>query len=198
MIPMPTLMLSITVILLSLLNPIIDTAHRAVVVRKEAKQAFRYINAFRAQPEKFRHELGVGKLIGVEPTPLRWNSKLAKVAEERALDMATRDYFDHVDPDGLGPNYHINAGGYSLNGDWIKDPKTNNFESIGANHDSAIDGIQAFIIGQGSPGYMHRRHILGMDSWNASLEDIGIGFVRVSQGAQYKSYLCVLIAKHDW
>lgn len=168
------------------------------VQRKEAKQAFHYINAFRANPEKYVTELGLSGLSGVTSTPLKWNRTLARIAEQRAIDMARRDYFDHVDPDGYGPNYHIHTGGYALNPDWVKNRRTNNFESIGANHSSALEGVQAFIIGKGSPGFMHRKHLLGMDDWNGSLEDIGIGFVRVPKGARYKSYLCVLIAKHDW
>lgn len=171
---------------------------RPRIDRAEGKEAFRYINEFRANPKKYSKKLDIRISSGVNNKPLRWNAKLAKVAEQRAMDMAKRDYFDHVDPDGFGSNYHIHHGGYSLNPDWIKDVRTNNFESIGANHDSAVAGVQAFIIGRGSPGFMHRRHILGMDSWNASLYDIGIGFVRRANGSSYKSYLCVLIAKHDW
>src|SRR5690606_30297306 len=171
---------------------------RPRIDRREGEHAFRYINEVRANPEKYSRKLGIRTPAGIKNTPLRWNTKLARVAEKRAMDIAKSGYFDHVDPDGFGPNYHIHHGGYSLNPDWIKDVSINNFESIGANHDSAIEGVQAFIIGRDSPGYMHRRHILGLDPWNASLQDIGIGFVRVVNGARYKSYLCVLIAKHDW
>src|SRR5690606_3480351 len=124
--------------------------------------------------------------------------QLAKVAEERAKDMARRIYFDHADPSGYGPNYHINKDGYYLNPDSQKIKSINNFESIGANHETAIDGIKSFIICRASSGFMHRKHVLWMDEWNGSLKDIGIGFVRVKRGAAYKTYLCVIIAKHDW
>ncbi len=131
-------------------------------------------------------------------TPLRWNANLAKAAEARAMDMAQRNYFDHTDPDGYGPNYHILRAGYSLNPGWLKRKNANNFESIGANHPSAIDGMKAMIIGKNSPGLGHRKHLLGMDEWNGSLQDIGIGYVRVPSGSTYQSYLCIIIAKHDW
>src|SRR3546814_9244000 len=83
--------------------------------------------------------------------------------------------------------------------DWSSDLCSSDlFESIGANHPSAFDGIKAMIIGRNSPGFGHRKHLLGMDEWNASLQDIGIGYVRAPSGSTYQSYLCVIIAKHDW
>lgn len=173
-------------------------AFRPTVDRAEATSAFTLLNKIRQNPQAYQRELRLPGRARITRTPLRWNKALAKAAELRAMDMAKRDYFDHTDPDGFGPNYHINRAGYALNPDWLKHKDTNNFESIGANHPSAIDGIKAMIIGANSPGFGHRKHLLGMDEWNASLSDIGIGFVRVPSGSTYQSYLCVLIAKHDW
>src|SRR3546814_19452608 len=60
--------------------------------------------------------------------------------------------------------------------DWSSDLCSSDlFESIGANPPSAVDGIKAMIIGSNTPGFGHRKHLLGMDEWNASLQDIGIG-----------------------
>lgn len=173
-------------------------AQNIKIDRREAKKAYQYLNEFRMNPKKYGRAIRVNNLRNVKQTRLVWNEQLAKVAEERAKDMARKNYFDHTDPSGYGPNYHINKAGYYLNPDWLKKKSTNNFESIGANHETAIDGIKSFIIGRGSPGFMHRKHVLGMDEWNGSLKDIGIGFVRVKRGAAYKTYLCVIIAKHDW
>jgi len=36
-----------------------------------------------------------------------------------------------------------------------------------------------------------------MDDWDASLKDIGIGYVK-AQGTEYKVYVCVIIAKRSW
>ncbi|NQD70504.1 CAP domain-containing protein [Sphingobacterium shayense] len=167
--------------------------------KREAKQAFAYLNAARSNPKRVMRDLGVRfNAKDVSNTQLRWNAELAEAAERRAKDMAQRDYFDHTTPEGIGPNHFINQAGYRLNPDWLRKRSANNFESIAANQPTAVDGIKAFIIGLGSPGYMHRKHVLGMDSWNGSLRDIGIGFVRVPSGARYKTYLCVIIAKHDW
>ncbi len=173
-------------------------AQRINVDRGEAKKAYHYLNDFRMNPKKHGRAIRVNNLRGVTQTRLVWNPTLAKVAEERAKDMARRNYFDHTDPDGYGPNYHISKAGYTLNPDWLKKRSTNNFESIGAGHPTAVDGIKSFIIGKGSPGFMHRKHMLGLDDWNASLQDVGIGFVRVKRGKGYATYLCVIIAKHDW
>lgn len=166
--------------------------------RQQAKNAYHLLNDIRIHPEKYAKELGIAPIDKVKGTKLVWNDDLAKVAEFRAYDMAKRNYFNHVTPEGLGPNYYISKAGYSLNPDWTKKKSANNFESIAANHATAEDGIRAFIIGRGSPGFMHRKHVLGMDDWNGSLVDIGIGFVHSPLGSTYKTYLCVIIAKHDW
>ncbi|EEI90933.1 hypothetical protein HMPREF0765_3480 [Sphingobacterium spiritivorum ATCC 33300] len=173
-------------------------AQRITTERDEAKDAYVLLNDIRSNPSKYRKQLGISDIQNVTRKALVWNKQLAKVAEERAYDMAKRDYFDHITPDGVGVNVQIAEGGYTLNKDWLKNIKANNFESIAANHPSAVEGIRALIIGKGSPGFMHRKHLLGMDKWNGSLQDIGIGYVRIPSGATYKSYLCVIIAKHDW
>lgn len=166
--------------------------------RRQAKEAYLLLNDIRMNPEKYAKKLGISQVGKVKQTQLIWNEKLAKVAEFRAYDMAKRNYFDHVTPEGLGPNYYIVKAEYNLNPDWIKKKSANNFESIAANHATASDGIRALIVGKGSPGFMHRKHLLGMDEWNGSLVDIGIGFVQSPMGSTYKTYLCVIIAKHDW
>lgn len=166
--------------------------------KSEAKKAFVLLNDIRMNPKKYAKELGISNPEDVKNTRLVWNEQLAKAAEFRAYDMANRDYFDHVTPEGIGPNYYIDKAGYHLNPDWLKRLSANNFESIAANHTKAEEGIRAFVIGRNSPGLMHRKHVLGMDEWNGSLVDIGIGFARVPKGSTYKTYLCVIIAKHDW
>jgi Uncharacterized protein with SCP/PR1 domains len=171
---------------------------RPFVDRRDAQSAYVLLNKIRQNPGAYARELGLPSKANITRTQLLWNQTLAEVAEARAMDMARRDYFDHTDPDGLGPNYHINRAGYRLNPNWLKRSTANNFESIAANYPSATAGIKAMIIGKNSPGFHHRKHLLGMDKWNASLQDIGIGFVRVPDGGTYQSYLCVIIAKHDW
>lgn len=192
--------LTICLFFICTLSSFAQAQKKVIIINKEeAEAAYKYLNEFRANPTKLMKALNIKfDASKVSKVQLTWNEELARTAEKRAYDMAERNYFDHVTPEGKGPNYFINEGGYTLRPDWLKKIETNNFESIGANHATAVDGVKAFIIGVGSPGFMHRKHVLGMDDWNGSLYDIGIGFAQVENGSPYKTYLCVLIAKHDW
>jgi hypothetical protein len=169
-----------------------------VIDKNEAKAAYDFLQEIRNNPNKFYKELQFQKDIKVSPVKLVWNDTLARVATEKAYDMAKRDYFDHVDPDGYGINYHINKSGYSLNPDWVKHKADNAFESITANSFTGKEAIKTFIIDEGVPSLGHRNHLLGLNKWNASLKDIGIGFVKRETGSKYQTYICVIIAKHNW
>jgi len=166
--------------------------------KRQAKKAYELLNDIRKNPKKYCKELGLNNLNLITQTELIWNPTLARIAEFRAQDMAKRNYFDHTSPEGFGPNYYMHQMGYTLNSDWLIKKKANNFESIAANHSTAEEAIKALIIGRGSPGLMHRKHLLGMDQWNGSLKDTGIGFVVSPRGSTYQTYLCIIIAKHDW
>lgn len=168
------------------------------VDKEEAKKAFERINQMRADPKAYSKELKIS-LGNVKPQKaLRWNDTLALVAEQRALDMAKRNYFSHVDPSGYAVNYYINKAGYTLNSKWIKNKRENDFESLQAGAASAEEAVKNLIIDQGVSGYGHRKHLLGVGEWNASLVDIGIGFVRAGDKTKFTTYTCVIIAKHDW
>ena len=169
-----------------------------LIGRQQAKEAFAYLMNVRANPVDYSKELGFPKSTKVSSIKLVWNDTLAKVAEAKAMDMAKRNYFAHVDPDGVGMNFFINEAGYKLNPDWIAKKSMNYFESLVAGDYTGIDAIKALIIDAQTPGLGHRNHLLGMNEWNGSLKDIGIGFVRSEAGSTYKTYVCVLIAKHDW
>jgi hypothetical protein len=55
---------------------------------------------------------------------------LAAVARGRAQDMAARDYFSHVTPEGKGPNTLVMEAGYVLPEWYNHDRDANNLESI--------------------------------------------------------------------
>lgn len=167
------------------------------IVKEEAQQAFQLINNIRSNPEKYYKELHLNAKLRITKTPLRWNDTLARVAEAKALDMAKRNFFNHVNPDGYGINHFINQSGYKLNSDWLKDKKENFFESIGSGHDSGMEAVKSLIIDEGDATKGHRNHLLGITDWDASLYDIGIGFVK-NDGGDYQSYICIIIAKHNW
>ncbi|MEI9807661.1 MAG: hypothetical protein WDO16_07150 [Bacteroidota bacterium] len=112
--------------------------------------------------------------------------------------MANRDYFGHTDPDGYAINYFIHKSGYILNADWLKNKSDNYFESIIAESPDGETAIKRFIIDEGVPSLGHRKHLLGIGEWNASLVDIGIGFARRDAGSTYQTYVSLVIAKHNW
>jgi uncharacterized protein YkwD len=167
------------------------------VDKKEAYNAFIYLNDIRTNPDKYRAELKHGKTLKIAKTKLKWNDTLARVAEARAMDMVKRNYFDHVDPDGYGVNHYISKAGYKLEPDWTSDKADNSFESIQAGADDGQSAIKDLIVNDKESNYGHRDHLLGIDEWDKSLVDIGIGFVRDSL-SEYGTYISIIIAKHHW
>ena len=171
---------------------------RVKIDKEEAKKAFMLLNDIRANQDNYYKELHFSKNLAVTKTALKWNDTLAKVAEAKAYDMANRNYFGHTDPDGFGINHYIQASGYKLNAAWTKNKADNYFESIIAQANSGENAIKKLIIDELTPSLGHRKHLLGLDTWNASLYDIGIGYAIRDSGSTYTNYVSVIIAKHDW
>lgn len=186
-------------VLLTLLLFVCTTTNEAPALdRKEAKAAYALLNKVRTQPKAFAKELPF-LAQGIKPMhQLKWNDTLARVAEAKALDMATNNYFAHVDAKGYGMNYYINKAGYTLPAAWLKNPTANHFESCNAGGLSGEEAIRMLLIDEGVPTLGHRKHLLGLDAHSASLVDIGIGYARSnSTAATYRTYTCVIIAKHQ-
>lgn len=163
----------------------------------EFQEALDYLNKVRSSPNSYSNELGVS-LINVDPMhPLKWNNYLAVAAQRKAQDMADRNYFAHVDPDGYGMNYFIQNAGYQLNSKWLTNISENYFESISAGSKNPLEAIKDLIIDDGVVGLGHRKHLLSIDDFRKPSYDIGIGW-GYNMNSQYKTYCCVLIAKHDW
>jgi uncharacterized protein YkwD len=167
------------------------------VDKQEAQKAFVLLNKIRTAPALFTEEMPFLAEIA-KKHPLKWNDTLAAVAEAKALDMATRKYVGHVDPDGYGMNYFIDKAGYKLKNRWLTSKEANYFESISAGARSGEAAIRALIIDKDVPSLGHRKQLLGLDEWNAKMVDIGIGYVKADGNSPYISYVCVLIARHDW
>lgn len=164
--------------------------------KEEAQKAFTFLNKIRSNPAAFADQMPFLAEIGPKPL-LKWNDTLAQVAEAKALDMATRNYVSHVDPDGYGLNYFINKAGYKLNPRWLATKDLNFFESINAGAPSGEAAIRTLLIDKDVPTLGHRKHLLGLDPWTASLHDIGIGYARPVGNAEFKSYVCLIIARHN-
>lgn len=117
------------------------------------------------------------------------NAILAQVARARAQDMADRNYFGHVNPDGYGPNYLVVAAGYSLPDFYSQSVTGNNIESIAAGYADGEDAWNALLNSE-----HHRTHVLGLDPFYAEQTDIGIGYVSVDN-SEYVRYWVIITAK---
>lgn len=131
-------------------------------------------------------EAAIAQLMEADPGQNRkdpvCNPILAEVARGRARDMALRDYFSHVNPDGDGPNLLVREAGFLLPDWYTKDQDANNIESIGAGYDTPQAAWQAWLNSSA-----HRRHVLGTDPFYASQNSYGVGFY-TSPGSTYKFY----------
>lgn len=79
------------------------------------------VNRARANPQAEAARLGIDLSIGltsaeaarlVAQEPLALNRFLTQAARAHSLDMATRNFFDHTNPDGLSPTQRAQAAGY--------------------------------------------------------------------------------------
>lgn len=107
---------------------------------------------------------------------------LAQVARQRALDMGTRNYFSHTNPDGFGPNYLVRQAGYGLPSWYGTANDANNIESIAAGYATASVTWAGWLNSAG-----HRAHVLGEIQFWADQTNYGIGYAYVP-GSIYKHY----------
>ena len=117
------------------------------------------------------------------------NPVLDSVARARAWDMAVRGYFDHVNPDGIGPNALVTAAGYRLPPEYDAQPAGNDIEAAAAGFGSARQAWSWFMR---SP--QHRTHLLGLDARSVAQTEFGIGYAWRPQ-SRYGHYWVVLIAR---
>lgn len=164
--------------------------------KAEAKKGFEYLNKVRQNPAAYSKEIGADLSDVKKLHSLKWNDTLAKVAEAKALDMAKRNYFGHVDPDGNGINLKINQAGYKLDKIHLSHKSDNSFESISAGNTDCVEAIKSLILDQGLNPPMHRHHLLGINPFWGECPDIGIGYAKAPD-SQYGTYVCVIIAKHN-
>ena len=164
------------------------------------KEAFLYLNKVRANPSLYSKEVGVS-LSGIKARhALKWNDTLAKVAQAKAEDLAKNNYFDHVDLKGYGLNYYVAKVGYRLPDGWLDEPSANYVESLAAGSENPKASIIQLLNDNDEPVHDkagHRVHLLGIDEFFGKGVDVGIGWVH-STNSDYKTYLVVVIARHNW
>jgi uncharacterized protein YkwD len=95
--------------------------------------------------------------------PLTEDAQLLKAAQAHSDDMAARNFFDHVNPDGADPGQRITAAGYK----W-----STYGENIAKGQQTPEAVMDSWM---NSPG--HRANIL-----NCSFKDIGVGIHTGSGG----------------
>jgi len=110
------------------------------------------------------------------------------VARTKALDLARRGYFAHVDPDGYGPNKAVQLAGYGLPDWWGDDLDSNYIESIGGGYSSAQAAFDGWMNSAG-----HRRHLLAESDFYAGQTRYGVGYAELS-GSPYRRYYVFLSA----
>ncbi len=116
------------------------------------------------------------------------NSILAKVARERAEDMARRNYFGHTNPSGLGPNYLVTIAGYRLPSFYDSRRDGNNIESIAAGYTTPVEVWDGWMHSE-----KHRTHLMAEKSFYAEQIEYGIGYY-YSPDSKYKHYWVVITA----
>ena len=121
---------------------------------------------------------------------LRCDPVLASVARARALDMGTRRFFRHVNPDGLGPNRLVERAGYRLPSSYNRSRRGNNVEVIAAGHDRAEEAWEAWLRSRS-----HRPHVVGSSDFFREQSDYGVGFASVP-GSRYGTYWVLISARH--
>ncbi|MBP2473204.1 uncharacterized protein YkwD [Crossiella equi] len=99
---------------------------------------------------------------------LTLNAALGKAAGGHSADMAQRNFFDHVNPDGAGPVQRATAAGYR-------------YRMLGENiYAGRRDARSAMTAWMNSAG--HRRNIL-----NCGYRELGVGYADRA-GSRYRYY----------
>ncbi len=165
-----------------------------VTDNSEINAAYNYLNAVRQNPGEFMYELSLNEdnVKNCSKTVLKWNEILYNSAQRKAEDMADRNYFSHIDPDGNGPNYIAYKEGYIFPEYYDMSFDANNIESISAatRGTQGIGHIKRLIVDSGVADLGHRIHLLGLNSFYKKHVDIGIGFA-YNPDSYYKYYFVV-------
>jgi uncharacterized protein YkwD len=111
------------------------------------------------------------------------------VAQRRATDMATRDYFSHTNPDGYAANYFVQQAGYILPSSYGQNDDSNNIECIAAGSSAAN---LTWFSWMDSPA--HKEVLLGEIEFYELQDEYGVGYA-FNAGATYDHYWVILTAR---
>lgn len=158
------------------------------------EQWFVYLlNRARHDPVAYQQEVNLPVDLSGVPArpPLAVNDALFRSAEFHADEMATFNYFRHQSTvTGDWPNKMVRDQGYPLQSSFPNN--ANQVESIAAGtfYNSADVVLRELIIDEGVPSLGHRKHLLGIDDFNAGNREIGVGMA-VNQAATYTNYWAI-------
>lgn len=176
------------------------------------------LNAIRANPSAFYPELAgfqaeaarlepcgdnprqLDELLVATPRPpLAPHRTLATVAAAQATDLVVRQFFDHVNPDGIGPNERVRRagidlsfrvetpGGFAVYGDGLRDNQLEAIHTAYLETSSPLDpadvsawraAIDGLIVDWCITSRGHRHHLLGQTDLNKHDRWVGIGSYR--------------------
>lgn len=163
---------------------------------KESLLAIEYLNRVRQNPKAYVDSTETPSMKYAKPKPvLQVDSILMKVARIKATDMATNNYFDHVNKQGEGINWMMHANGYILDDRWLQKKSFNAFESIAAGFATGVENINTLILDKGQDPPGHRQHLMGMTDFWSDCTDVGAAIVH-NPKSKYKYYFVIIIAKH--
>jgi hypothetical protein len=104
---------------------------------------------------------------------MHWHPLLHAAARAHACDMAGRDYFDHTDPEGIGPNRRARDAGYVLAWWYDASDDANEIESLALRgpHSTPATTLQQWL--DSSP---HRSHVLAEHPGVGRQHDVAVGY----------------------
>ncbi|NJL06540.1 MAG: hypothetical protein HC911_16875 [Chloroflexaceae bacterium] len=115
---------------------------------------------------------------------------LERIAREMAQDMSVRDFFNHVNPDGIGPNELVRRGGYPLTSGYDPTITANNIQSIGRG--GTLEQMWPLWMNSDS----HRLHLIGDGPFWIAQTDYGIGYY-YDPNSPSQHYWVILTARKE-
>jgi len=127
---------------------------------------------------------------GQQRPVLNCSPTLSAVARARAEDMAARNYFGHINPDGVGPDFLVEQAGYNLPDFYPITTTSNHVESMaaGTSYPTASAAWNA-LMGSDS----HRKHLLATEQFFQEQSEYGVGYA-YSDSTRYKNYWVFITA----
>jgi uncharacterized protein YkwD len=145
------------------------------------------LNDARANPAAYGASIGLN-LSGLRPAaPLAFDTRLIAAARGHSQDMATRGYFAHFTPEGIGPQQRIRASGFPAPGseESIDFAEIPTLVPVDPFNPAAGEVRQSYppeaaladlIVDAGVPDLGHRKHLLAIDSFSRQQTLVGVGY----------------------